>query len=71
MDLDVCACSSFSVQSQLILQPFRRFTNITPHSPTIPLLHLVTAHSPTLLLLILHHRLFIYVIWRAAHAINM
>ena len=26
--------------SQLILQPFRRFTYITTHSPTIPLLHL-------------------------------
>ena len=26
--------------SQLILQPFRRFTYITAHSPTFPLLHL-------------------------------
>ena len=40
--------------SQFILQPFRRFTY-------------VTAHSPTLLSLLLHHRLFTYVTWRAAH----
>ena len=26
--------------SQLILQPFRRFTDVTVHSPTLPLLHL-------------------------------
>ena len=26
--------------SQLILQPFRRFTYVTAHSPTLPLLHL-------------------------------
>ena len=40
--------------SQLILQPFRCFTY-------------VTAHSPTLLPLLLIHRLFTYVTWRAAH----
>ena len=40
--------------SQLILQPFRCFTY-------------VTAHSPTLLSLLLRHRLFTYVTWRAAH----
>ena len=27
-------------KSQLILQPFRRFTYVTAHSPTLPLLHL-------------------------------
>ena len=43
--------------SQLILQPFRCFTY-------------VTAYSPTLLSLFLRHRLFTYVIWRAAH-VNM
>ena len=35
--------SNFSVTSptsQLILQPFRRFTYVTAHSPTLPLLHL-------------------------------
>ena len=42
--------------SQLILQPFRTFTYIT-------------VHSPTLLSLLLHHRLFTYVTWRAAHDI--
>ena len=40
--------------SQLILQPFRCFT-------------CVTAHSPVLLSLLLRHRLFTYVTWRAAH----
>ena len=40
--------------SQLILQRFRCFTY-------------VTAHSPTLLSLLLCHRLFTYIIWRAAH----
>ena len=28
-----------SPTSQLILQPFRRFTYVTTHSPTVPLLH--------------------------------
>ena len=42
--------------SQLILQPFRWFTY-------------VSAHSPTLLSLPLRHRLFTYVIWRAAHVV--
>ena len=44
-----------SPTSQLILQPFHRFTYITAHSTTLPLLNLrhrhftyVTAHSPTL-----------------------
>ena len=41
--------------SQLILQPFRCFTYIT-------------AHSATLLLLLLRHSIFNYVTWRAAHA---
>ena len=41
--------------SQLILQPFRCFTY-------------VTAHSPTLISLLLRHKLFTYVTWRAAHA---
>ena len=40
--------------SQLILQPFCCFTY-------------VTVHSPTLLLLLLRHRIFTYVTWRAAH----
>ena len=58
-----------SPTSQLILQPFRRFTYVTAHSPTLPLLHLLDSHSPTLLSLLLRHRLFTYVTWRAAHAI--
>ena len=40
--------------SQLILQPFYCFTY-------------VTTHSPTLLSLLLRHRFFTYVTWRAAH----
>ena len=40
--------------SQLILQPHRRFTYDA-------------AHSPTLLSLLIHHRFFTYVSWRAAH----
>ena len=44
--------------SQLILQPFRCFTY-------------VTAHSPTVLSVLLRLRLFTYVAWRAAHALNI
>ena len=43
--------------SQLILQSFRCFTY-------------VTAHFSTILSLLLRHRLFTYVTWRAAHDIN-
>ena len=43
-----------SPTSQLILQPFRCFTY-------------VTAHSSTLLSLLLRHKLFTYFTWRAAH----
>ena len=55
--LQRCSFSNISVtspMSELILQPFRRFTY-------------VTAHSPTLLPLFLRHRLFTYVTWHAAH----
>ena len=68
--------SSFSNPSvptptpQLILQPFRRFTYATAHSPILPLFTYVTAHSPTLLSLLLRHRLFTYVTWRAAYGLN-
>ena len=43
--------------SQLILQPFRCFSY-------------VTAHSPTLLSLLLPHSIFTYVTWRAAHVLH-
>ena len=43
-----------SPTSQLILQTLRRFTYVTAHSP--------------ILLLLLRHRLFTYVIWRVVHA---
>ena len=44
--------------SQLILQPFCCFTN-------------VTTHSPPLLSLLLRHRLFTFVTWRAAPVMNI
>ena len=51
--------------SQLIFQPFCRFTYVTAHPTALLLLHLhhrhftyVTVHSPTLPLLYLHHSSF-------------
>ena len=55
--LELCSFSNPSValpMSQLILQSFHCFTY-------------VTAHSPTLLSIFLHHRLFTYVTLQAAH----
>ena len=43
---ELCSFSNLPVTSptsQFILQPFRRFTYVTAHSPTLPLLHL--SHS--------------------------
>ena len=40
---ELCSFSNLSITSptsQLILQPFRRFTYVTAHSPTLPLFHL-------------------------------
>ena len=40
---ELCSFSNLSITSptsQLILKPFRRFTYVTAHSPTLPLLHL-------------------------------
>ena len=65
--------SSFSIPSvalptsQLILQPFHHFIYVTAHSPSLPLLHLRHSSFSNLLPLLLRHRLFIYVTWRAAH----
>ena len=50
--------SVVSSTSQLIFQPFRHFTY-------------VAAHSPTLLSILLRHRLFIYVTWRATHELSI
>ena len=44
-----------SLTSQLILQPFCRFTYITAHSPTLRRFTYITAHSPTFPSLYLHH----------------
>ena len=56
-----------SPTSQLILQPFPRFTYVTAHFPTLPLLHLCHSSfsnpsfaSPT-------SQDFTYITWRAAH----
>ena len=41
--LELCSFSNLAITSptsQLILQPFRRFTYVTAHSSTLPLLHL-------------------------------
>ena len=53
---------------QLILQPFRRFTYVTTHSPTLPLLHLrhsslsnPSVASPTPQLILQPFRCFTYV----------
>ena len=46
---ELCSFSNLSVTSstsQLILQPFRRFTYITAHSPTLPLLLLSHSSFP-------------------------
>ena len=43
LEKELCSFSNLSVTlptSQHILQPFRRFTYVTAHSPTLPLLHL-------------------------------
>ena len=63
--LKLCSFSNLSVtspMSQLIIQPFRRFTYITAHSATLPLLHLRHSSfsnpsfaSPTLKVLHLIH----------------
>ena len=66
----LCSFSNLSVTSptsQLILQPFRRFTYVTPHSPILPLLHLRHSSFFNPLSLLLRHRHFTYVTWRAAH----
>ena len=57
LDSDV---SVTSPMSQLILQPFCRFTYITAHYPTLPLLHLRHSSFPTLLSLLIRHRLFTF-----------
>ena len=57
-----------SSTSQLTLQPFRRFTYVTTHSPTLPLLHLrhssfskLSVTSPSSQLILQPFRRFTYV----------
>ena len=47
------------------------FTYVTAHSPTFRCFIYVTAHSLALLSLLLRHRLFTYVTWRAAPVMNI
>ena len=49
-----CIC----LTSELFLQPFRHFTYVTAHCQTLPCSIYITVHSPTLLSLLLHHKLF-------------
>ena len=68
LENELCSFSKLFVASptsQLILQPFPRCTYATAHSPALPLLHLRHTHSPTLLSLLLRHRLFTCVTCRA------
>ena len=76
LENELCSVSKLAVTSptsQLVLQLFRRFTYVTTHSPTFPLLHLRHSSfsnpsfaSPTSQALHL-----LYVTWRAAHAVNV
>ena len=54
--------------SQVILQPFLRFTYVKLILQPFLRFTYVTAHSPTLLSILLRQRLFTYVIWRATLA---
>ena len=58
-----------SPTSQLILQPFHRFTYITAHSPTLLLLHLHHSSFSNPFLLLLRHKFFTQFTWRADHGL--
>ena len=57
--------------TELILQAFRHFTYVTAHSPTLPSIYLrhpsFALPFSTLLSLLIRHRLFTYVTWRAGY----
>ena len=71
----------FKILAELILQPSRHFTYVTPHSPSLPSLYLrhssfsnPSVASPTSQLILQPFfrfsyvtKLFIYFTWRAAH----
>ena len=68
---ELCSFSNLSVTSptsQLILQPFPRFTYITAHSITLPLLHLRHSSFSNPFFASPKSQDFTYVTWRAAHA---
>ena len=72
---ELCSFSNLSVTSptsQLTLQPFRRFPYVTQFIlQPFRCFTNATAHSPTLLSLLLRHRLFTYVTWRAVSVMNI
>ena len=56
-----------SATSQLILQPFLALPTLQLIFQSFRCFTYVTAHFPTLISLLLLHRLFTYVTWRVAH----
>ena len=67
---NLCSFSKFSITSptsQLFLQPFRRFTYVTSHSPTLQLLHLCHSSFSSPSFASLTSQVFTYITWRAAH----
>ena len=68
---ELCSFSYLSVTSptsQLFLQPFRRFTYVTPHPATLPSLHLHHSLFSNHISLHLSYTHFTYATWRAALA---
>ena len=64
----LCSFSKFSVSSpmsQFILQTFLRFTYVTTHYPTLPLLHLRHSSFSSPSFAFLTSQVFTYVTWRA------
>ena len=61
------SCDTGEVTEELILQAFRRSATSQLILQSFPRFTYATAHSPTHLSLLLRHRLFIYVTWRAAY----
>ena len=59
VSVTVCVMLSYVLNlAELILQPFRHFTFVTTHSPTLPSLYPVTADYPTFSSLYLRHNSF-------------
>ena len=56
-----------SPTSQIILKSFRRFNYVTDHLLPFRCFTCVTVYSPTLLSLLLRHKILTLFTWRAAH----